>query len=40
MEFPEGADMKPPKRFISLFGGLLDIYTTDYAGKFSIVVWP
>jgi hypothetical protein len=27
-EFPEGANIKPPKREIDLFGGLLDIYTT------------
>jgi hypothetical protein len=26
--------MKPPKRGINLFGGLLDIYNTDYAGNF------
>jgi hypothetical protein len=39
MELPESAGMKPPKRGINLFGGLLDIYT-DYAGNSLIVVWP
>jgi hypothetical protein len=39
MESPEGANMKPPKREINLFGGLLDIYNTDYAGKFLVAVW-
>jgi hypothetical protein len=25
-EFPKGANIKPPKRGINLFGGLLDVY--------------
>jgi len=33
-ELPESANMKPPKRGLNLFGGLLDIYNTDYAGNF------
>jgi hypothetical protein len=27
-EFAKGADIKPPKMEINLFGGLLDIHTT------------
>jgi hypothetical protein len=38
-ELPKGANMKPPKRKLNLFGGLLDIYAIDYSGKLSIVVW-
>jgi hypothetical protein len=36
----KGAHRKPPKRKVNLFGGLIDIHTTDFSGKFSIVVWP
>jgi hypothetical protein len=39
MEIAKGAHREPPKRKINLFGGLLDIYTTDYFDKYSIVVW-
>jgi hypothetical protein len=35
----KGAHRRPPKRKVNLFGGLIDIHTADYPGKFSIVVW-
>jgi hypothetical protein len=38
-EIAKGAIVGPPKRKINLFGGSLDIYTADYAGRFSIIVW-